>query len=126
MATDGIEGIYIETRNYGATAAFWRSLGWEAEFETDHASGQWRHAGGGPYLFIAERQGPEELVGLQPILTVADSATFAPTRAPEWAADWEPQHWGVVAARLRDPDGREVGLHAPLPEGVEAPAEAHH
>jgi hypothetical protein len=126
MASEGMEGLYVETRNYGATAAFWQSLGYRAEFETDHGSGQWRHPAGGPYLFIAERQGADEVV-LQPILAVADAAAFAPERAPDWAAPWEPQHFGVLGARLRDPDGREVGLHAPLPDGVAAPdMDAHH
>ena len=37
MATNGIEGIYMETRNYGATAAFWASLGFTSVFETGHA-----------------------------------------------------------------------------------------
>jgi hypothetical protein len=33
----------------------------------------------------------------------------------------------VVEALVRDPDGRLVGLQAPLPEGVTAPdMEAHH
>ena len=41
MATEGIEGLYIETRNYGATASFWASLGFTSAFETDHGSGQW-------------------------------------------------------------------------------------
>lgn len=54
MATDGFAGSYIETRNYGATAAFWKSLGFQSMFETDHGSGQWVHPSGGPYVFIAE------------------------------------------------------------------------
>ena len=31
MATEGFEGYYIETRNYGATAAFWASMGFMTE-----------------------------------------------------------------------------------------------
>ncbi len=27
MSTEGFLGFYTETRNYGATAAFWKSLG---------------------------------------------------------------------------------------------------
>ena len=46
MATDGIEGLYVETRNYGATAAFWSSLGFKSVFETDHSSGHWVHPAG--------------------------------------------------------------------------------
>lgn len=55
MQTDGIDGILIETHNWGKTVAFWRDLGYEVEFETDHHSGRLRHPRGGPYLFIAER-----------------------------------------------------------------------
>ena len=55
MATEGIEGYYVMTRNYGATASFWRSLGFESVFETDHGSGQWVNPAGGPYVFIDEQ-----------------------------------------------------------------------
>ena len=40
MATEGFLGYYVETRDYNATAAFWKSLGFENVFETDHESGQ--------------------------------------------------------------------------------------
>lgn len=80
MATDGIEGLYLETHNYGATAAFWASLGFRAEIETDHGSGHWVHPAGGPYVFVAERPGPE--LEIHPVLRVADTATVAPTRPP--------------------------------------------
>ena len=36
MKTKGIDGILIETHNWGATVAFWCDLGYEIEFETDH------------------------------------------------------------------------------------------
>ena len=78
VATDGIVGFYMETTNFGATAAFWTSLGYNKEFETDHSSGQFTHPNGGPYLFIAERPGPE--LETHPILWVADSTSFAPER----------------------------------------------
>lgn len=125
MATDGFAGFYIETHNYGATAAFWASLGYRNAFETDHGSGQWEHPVGGPYIFISEKQGGE--LETYPILQVADSTTFAPDRAPDFTRPFTPQHWGVVEALLRDPDGRHVSLQAPLPVGVTAPdADAHH
>lgn len=125
MASDGIQALYIETRNYGATAAFWRSLGYVNVFETDHGSGQWEHPSGGPYLFIDEKQ-KGDLV-MRPVLGVADCTTFAPTRAVEFVEPFEAQHWHMMAATILDPDGRTVGLHAPLPEGVVAPdADAHH
>lgn len=125
MATEGFEGFYIETRNYGATAAFWSSLGFRSEFETDHGSGQWRHINGGPYVFINEQHEGE--LQTYPVLGVADSGTFAPDRTPDFARPFTPQHWGVVEALLRDPDGRNVSLQAPVPTGVDAPdIDAHH
>lgn len=119
MATEGIEGLQIETRNYGATAAFWASLGFESSFETDHGSGQWVHPAGGPYVFIREQHDAE--LEVRPVLRVADSSAFAPSRKPDYAQPFTPQHWGVVEALVRDPDGRHVSLEAPPPDGAEAP-----
>jgi len=125
VATEGFEGFYVETRNYGATAAFWASLGFTNVFETDHGSGQWVHPAGGPYVFINEQQ--EGDLETHPILRVADATKFRPDRAPDFAQPFTPQHWGVVEALLRDPDGRNVSLQAPTPAGIVAPdAETHH
>jgi len=111
MATEGIESILIETRDYVATAAFWKSLGYENQFETDHGSGQWMHPAGGPYLFIAEQHDGE--LKMQLSLKVADAAAFAPEHSLDVAQPFTLQHWGVLQAVVRDPDGREVGLSAP-------------
>ena len=125
MATEGFEGFYVETRNYGATGAFWTSLGFENVFHTGHGSGQWQHPNGGPYVFINEQH--DAPLQMHPILHVADSTAFAPDRAPDFAAPFTPQHWGVVEAIVRDPDGRKIGLQAPLPAGVAAAdIDAHH
>jgi hypothetical protein len=125
VATEGIEGYYVMTRNYGATAAFWSSLGFQSVFETDHASGQWVHPGGGPYVFIDEQHTGE--LETHPILRVTDATAFAPERAPDYVHEFVPQHWGVLEAVVRDPDGRPVSLQAPLPADQTAPdAEAHH
>lgn len=124
MATEGIIGLYVQTRNYGATAAFWRSLGYEAAFETDHGSGQFEHSSGGPYVFIDEQHG--DALSTHPVLAVADSDRFEPDRAPAFAKEFTPEHWGVMEAWIRDPDGRNVSLQAPLPEGVAVPNAATH
>ena len=125
MATEGFEGFYVETRNYGATAAFWSSMGFKNVFETDHGSGQWAHPAGGPYVFINERHDGE--LETHPILRVADATSFAPDRQPDFAQQFTPEHWGAVVALIRDPDGRTVSLQAPLPDGVVAPdAGTHH
>ena len=125
MATNGFEGLYVATRNYGASAAFWSSLGFDKVFETGHGSGQWQHPAGGPYVFINEElEGEPEM---RPILSVADASAFEPTRTPDFAQPFVAQHWGVMEAVIRDPDGRHVHLQAPVPEGVAVPdADAHH
>jgi len=125
VATEGFEGFYVETRNYGAAGAFWASLGFENVFETDHGSGQWQHPNGGPYVFINEQH--DAPLDMRPVLHVADSTAFAPDRTLDIATPFTPQHWGVVEAIIRDPDGRRIGLQAPLPPGTTAPdMHTHH
>jgi len=125
VATDGIEGLYVDTRNYGATAAFWASMGFKSVFETDHGSGQWVHPSGGPYVFINEQH--ESELDAHPILRVPDASDFRPDRPAEFVQEFTPEHWGALQALIRDPDGRVVSLQAPLPDGVVAPdASAHH
>jgi hypothetical protein len=113
MKTEGIDGILLETHNWGKTVAFWQDLGYEIEFETDHHSGRLRHPGGGPYLFIAERPAHHEL---QVVLGVAvrDAAQFSPPRAGTVARPFERQHWPALQMLLEDPDGRQLSVEAPL------------
>ncbi len=114
MATEGIEGLYIETRDYQATAAFWAALGFARSFETDHGSGQWSHPAGGPYVFINER--PDGRLETHPILRAPDPSVADPGGGLEVIQPFAPQHWGVLEAQVRDPDGRTVRLQAPLGE----------
>ncbi len=124
MATEGITGLYLETRSYAEAATFWRSLGFEAIFETDHGSGQWVHPAGGPYVFIAERDG-DQPIGWHPILAVADAAAFAPDPPVDVVRPFTPEHWGVAEAIVRDADGREVSLQSPLADGGRGHATGH-
>lgn len=114
MKTQGIEGWLIETHNWGKTVAFWMGLGYEIEIETDHHSGQLRHPGGGPYLFIAERP-PTQALKIVPAVSVVDAAQFVPPSSARVLHSFEEQHWPVLQMMLSDPDGREVGVNAPLP-----------
>ncbi|MEZ5281287.1 MAG: hypothetical protein R2770_12540 [Acidimicrobiales bacterium] len=123
MTTNGFAGFYLETRSYAETAAFWARLGFENVFETDHGSGQWAHPSGGPYVFISEQAEGE--LATHPIIDVADSAQIG--TGFDYVRPFTPQHWNVTEAIVRDPDGRNVSLQAPLPAGEAAPdAEAHH
>lgn len=113
MATKGIDGILFETHNWGKAVAFWKSLGYELEFETDHHSGQLRHPAGGPYLFIAERP-PEQALKVVPALSVEDAAAFQPPSSGTVTRPFAKEHWGILKMLLADPDGREVAVDAPL------------
>lgn len=114
MATEGVEGFHVETRNYGATAAFWASLGFRNTFESGDGSGQWVHPAGGPYVLIVEQYEAEPR--MYPVLRVASPEAFAPQRPLEFAQPFAARHWGVLEALVADPDGRTVSLEAPMPE----------
>jgi hypothetical protein len=112
MQTDGIEAVFLTTHNWGKSARFFQSLGFNLEFETDHNSGQLRN-GAGPYLFIAEipqSQTPEAHL----VLKVPDAAAFRPDPGVEVVTPFEKTHWGTMDMTVRDPDGRIWHLQAPL------------
>jgi hypothetical protein len=78
-------------------------------------------------VFIAEQQ--DAPLETHPILWVNDSESFTQRmeRGADFAKRFTPEHWGVVEALVRDPDGRTVSVQGPLPAGVSAPdADAHH
>ena len=124
MGSSGITGLLVETHNWGKTVAFWKGLGFELVFETDHNSGQLRHPAGGPYVFVAEVE-PGAQLDLHPIVEIDDAGAFTAPSAGSVARDFVAQHWGVSEMLLHDPDDRNVSIQAPLPEGVEAPS-GHH
>jgi len=70
MATEGIEAVFLETRNWGKAARFFQDLGFTLEFDTGHSSGQLRN-GDGPYVFIAEVP-PDRPPRAQIVLKVAN------------------------------------------------------
>jgi hypothetical protein len=118
MDTAGIEGLLIETHNWGKTVAFWKALGFELDFETDHHSGRLRHPRGGPFLFVAERP-REQALKVVPMVAVADAAQFSPPSTATVIHPFEAQHWPALEMLLADPDGRELSVQAPLPPAGE-------
>ena len=112
MATEGIEAVFLTTHNWGKSAKFFQSLGYELEFETDHSSGQFRNAIG-PSVFIAEV--PEsEKPGVQLVLKVTDADQVKLDSSVEVVKPFEPTHFGTNEMTVRDPDGREWSLQAPV------------
>jgi uncharacterized glyoxalase superfamily protein PhnB len=111
MTTDGIEAVFLTTHNWGKSAKFFRALGFDLDFETDHNSGQLRN-GDGPYLFIAEV--PEhESPAIQVVLKVSDADAMGSDPAVEIVTPFETTHWGTREMTVRDPDGRVWSLQAP-------------
>ncbi len=99
--TDGIEGLDVETRNYGATP------------RSGHRSGSRRRAGEDGSALWAHRPGARtcsssnsttatcpDLTGRPPPRT----PRVRPDRTPEFIQPFEPQHWGVLQAIIADPD----------------------
>src|SRR3989440_12841086 len=105
MTTEGIEAVFLETHNWGKSAKFFQTLGYEIEFATDHNSGQLRR-GDGPSLFIAEV--PEtEPTRTHLVLAVADADAVQLDGSGEIVSSSEDTHWGTRLMKVRDPDRRE-------------------
>ena len=111
MATEGIEGVYVETRNWGKTVRFLQELGFDVEFATDHGSGMLRN-GEGPYVFVEEVPEADQ-PQVQVLLRVADAGACQPGPPVEVVSPFEDTHYGTSEMRVRDPDGRIWSLQAP-------------
>ena len=111
MTTDGIEAVFLTTHNWGRSAKFFRALGFDLDFETDHNSGQLRN-GDGPSVFIAEIPEDRE-PGMQVVLKVADADAVAADPVVEVVTPFADTHWGTREMTVRDPDGRVWSLQAP-------------
>jgi hypothetical protein len=113
MTTTGMDGILVETHNWGKSVAFWKGLGYELELETDHHSGRLRHPAGGPYVFLAERP-PEHALQVVLGLRAASSTDFKPPASGTVTQPFTKTHWGTLQMLLTDPDGRMLSIEAPL------------
>ena len=121
MGTTGLEGLIIQTSNWGKTVAFWQALGYRVEFETGRNSGRLEHPAGGPYLFVVERPaGPAPEI--QPLVGTSSADSFQPPPAGTVEHAFTDRTWGAAEMLLRDPDGRHVSIQAPLPASAGEPA----
>jgi hypothetical protein len=111
-ATTGLEGVFLETHNWGKTARFLQALGFEPDFETDHNSGLFRN-GSGAYVFVAEIPVAQPPQPPQLVLTVADPDAFRPAADVEVVNGFEETHYGTKEMTVRDPDGRVWSLQFP-------------
>ncbi|TDD65596.1 VOC family protein [Actinomadura darangshiensis] len=111
MATEGIEAVFLETRNWGKTAKFFQSLGFELEMSEGDGSGVFRN-GEGVYLVVVEIPENRE-PGVQIALKVADADAFRADPAVDVVTPFEDTHYGTREMTVRDPDGRLWSLQAP-------------
>ncbi|WP_027941208.1 glyoxalase [Amycolatopsis taiwanensis] len=111
MATEGIEAVFLETRNWGKTAKFFQALGFELELSAGDGSGVFRN-GEGPYFVVVEIPEDRE-PGVQIALKVPDADGFRPDPAVEVVTPFEETHYGTREMTVRDPDGRIWSLQAP-------------
>jgi hypothetical protein len=111
VATEGIEGVFLHTHNWGKAARFFRALGFEVEFSTQDGSGLLRN-GDGPYIVLSEIPESQEPQA-QVVMKVADADAFRPDAAVEVVTPFADTHYGTREMIVRDPDGRLWSLQAP-------------
>ncbi|MFC4944721.1 VOC family protein [Pseudonocardia sp. GCM10023141] len=111
MSTAGIEAVFLTTHNWGRSAKFFQSMGYEVEFSTDDGSGLLRN-GSGPYLVLSEVPETQEPQS-QIVLKVADADAFRAGPGVEVVTPFEDTHYGTREMTVRDPDGRLWSLQAP-------------
>ncbi|MFF4417669.1 VOC family protein [Streptosporangium sp. NPDC001559] len=111
MTTQGLEAVFLETHNWGRTARFLQTLGFELEISTGDGSGVFRN-GEGPYLVAVEIPENRE-PGVQLALKVTDENLLHTDPAVEVVTPFEDTHYGTREMTVRDPDGRLWSLQAP-------------
>ncbi|MEV8632394.1 VOC family protein [Streptosporangium sp. NPDC051023] len=111
MAGEGIEAVFLETRNWGKAAKFFQELGFELEISAGDGSGVFR-SGEGPYLVVSEVPAERE-PRIQVALKVPDADGFRPDPVVEVVKPFEDTHYGTREMIVRDPDGRLWSLQAP-------------
>lgn len=107
MGVDGIDYIYLETRDWARSVEFWEGLGFSVVLDLG-TSGRLEHPGGGPGIFLQEAS-PETPLAAGVYLRVTDPE-FRPPPPATIAAGPLTSHWGSRLLTVRDPDGREFVL----------------
>ena len=111
MAVEGIDYLYLETRNWGKSVKFWQQLGFELVLDLG-SSGRLDPPGGGPGIFL-EEVSPETPLA-QGVYLRVDDPGFRPETPVETIGEPITSHWGAGLQIVRDPDGREFILqHTP-------------
>ncbi len=97
MSSNGIEGLIVETHNWGKSIAFWRDL----DYDLEHSL-VLRHPAAGPFIYLVERPETQNLEVL-PIVAVEDSTTFTVPAAGTVQRGFEPQIYVAGMHRRNQP-----------------------
>jgi hypothetical protein len=111
MTMQGVAHLYIETHDWDKSVAFWKQLGFQLEFETDHHSGS-LVAANGTRIFLAE-QSPEDPLAIDIYFGATDAEGCQPDPPVEVVRGFTATHWGTQVMTVRDPDGRSFRIEAP-------------
>lgn len=109
MPVEGLDYVYVETHNWGKSAAFWKSLGFTLDLDLG-TSGKFVSPAG-VAVFVEEVPANTPLA-FQLYLHAAGE-TWKP-EPPAVAGEWEDSHWGTRLLQVTDPDGRVFVLQAGL------------
>lgn len=107
--TSGVHHLYVETRDWDQSIAFWEALG----FRLEEGWGAEQHDGilspvdgNGPYVFLREAQDDQDGLAFQVVFGAPD---LGPVVEAEGVLVDRPRYasgWGPDLVDVRDPDGR--------------------
>jgi catechol 2,3-dioxygenase-like lactoylglutathione lyase family enzyme len=116
MAVHGIDHLFIETRDFDGSVAFWQTLGFrlvERWGEGGYQAGMLRSDGAVIVLAPPRQADAPAQVTVHFRITDADAAARLLLDGGDGAAIETPPedtHWGTRWLRVRDPDGRVFAL----------------
>jgi hypothetical protein len=100
MAVEGIEYVYLETRDFGKSARFWQRLGFELVLDLG-TSGKLEPREGGAAIFL-EEVSPE---------TLSPAASISSSTIPQWRSTLKSRG----SARRSTPTGRRDCRQSEIP-----------
>jgi catechol 2,3-dioxygenase-like lactoylglutathione lyase family enzyme len=117
MSVSGFDHVYVETRHFERTIAFWESLGFavaESWGEGDHRA--CRLSAGTAWVVLAEAGAGHDPQRATVHLKVTDpealDARIREADAVSVISPLEETHWGTRWIRVHDPDGNLYVLEA--------------
>ena len=119
--TSGVHHLYVETRDWDQSLAFWEALGFRLGkgWGAQHDGILLPADGSGPYVFLREAQDDQASLAFQVIFGSANldlvvEAEGVTVDRPRYASGWGPDLLDV-----RDPDGRLLTIREDAAGGQE-------